>query len=123
MTKKKQLRLILFDGAQNFLKFKTNKNILWNLVGGLVSGLVIIFATPFYLKNLGFDGYGILSFWLMMQVMMGLLDMGIGATLISKFANSNLEDFQIKYKNDLLRTIEIFYWGISVFYFLLKLAP
>jgi O-antigen/teichoic acid export membrane protein len=82
---------------------------------------VIIFATPFYLKNLGYDGYGILSFWLMMQVMMGLLDMGIGATLIRNFANPNSDDFQIKYKNDLLRTIEIFYWAISMVLLLLTL--
>jgi hypothetical protein len=90
-------------------------------LGGLVSGLVIIFATPFYLKNLGFDGYGILSFWLMMQVMMGLLDMGIGATLIRKFADPNLDDSKIKYKNDLLRTIEIFYWIISFFLLLITI--
>jgi O-antigen/teichoic acid export membrane protein len=97
-----------------FLKLKTNQNVFWNLLGGLVSGFMIIFATPFYLKNLGFDGYGILSFWLLMQVMMGLLDMGMGATLIRKFANPSSDNFQIKFKQDLLRTIEFFYWGISI---------
>lgn len=108
------MKINLLNIISTFLKLKTNKNIFWNLLGGLVSGVVIIFATPLYLKNLGFDGYGILSFWLMMQVMMGLLDMGIGATLIRKFANPNSDDTQVKYKHDLLRTIEIFYWGISI---------
>jgi len=108
------MKINLLNIISTFLKLKTNQNILWNLLGGLVSGIVIIFVTPLYLKNLGFDGYGILSFWLMMQVMMGLLDMGIGATMIRKFANPSSDNTQVKYKHDLLRTIEIFYWGISM---------
>lgn len=108
------MKINLLNIISTFLKLKTNKNIFWNLLGGLVSGMVIIFVTPLYLKKLGFDGYGILSFWLTMQVMMGLLDMGIGATLIRKFANPNSDDTQVKYKHDLLRTIEIFYWGVSI---------
>ena len=62
------------------------KNVLWNFIGGIISGISIILVTPLYIKLLGVDGYGILSLWLVFQVMLGLFDFGLGPTIIKEFS-------------------------------------
>ena len=89
------------------------KNVLWNLIGGVWTGVLIVLATPWYVARLGLEGYGIVGLWLMMQVMMGLLDIGMGATLLKEFADSR-EDLNTKeFKRDLLKTLEIVYWTVA----------
>lgn len=89
------------------------RNVLWNLTGGLVAGVLIVGATPQYVRRLGMEGYGIVGLWLMMQVLMGLLDIGMGATLVREFANSGLEH-TLETKRDLLRTMEVIYMSLSL---------
>ncbi len=86
---------------------RSAKNVMWNLLGGVWAGVLIVLATPWYVSRLGLEGYGILGLWLMMQVMMGLLDMGMGATLVREFADSRRERNGLEFKRDLLRTLEI----------------
>lgn len=90
------------------------KNVIWNLIGGVWTGVLILAATPWYVSRLGLDGYGIVGLWLMMQVMMGLLDIGMGATLVKEFAASTKDLNSLEIKRDLLRTLEIVYWLIAV---------
>lgn len=89
------------------------KNVIWNLIGGLYAGVLIVIATPLYVSRLGLEGYGILGLWLMMQVMMGLLDVGMGATLIREFADSRNDLQGRAAKRDLLRTLEWVYWTVA----------
>jgi O-antigen/teichoic acid export membrane protein len=96
--------------------FKPNqsaKNVIWNLAGGAWTGVLIVLATPWYVSLLGMEGYAILGLWLMMQVMMGLLDIGMGATLVREFADSRRDRNSLAFKRDLLRTLEIVYWVIA----------
>jgi O-antigen/teichoic acid export membrane protein len=90
------------------------KNVLWNLLGGLWTGLLIVIATPWYVSRLGLEGYGILGLWLMMQVMMGLLDIGMGATLVREFADARQDRNGLESKRNLLRTLEIVYWIVAL---------
>lgn len=89
------------------------RNVVWNLGGGIWAGLLIVLVTPWYVSRLGLDGYGVLSLWLMMQVLMGLLDMGMGATLIREFAASRSDASGLEFRRDLLRTLEIVYWAAA----------
>jgi O-antigen/teichoic acid export membrane protein len=90
------------------------KNIFWNLAGGIIAGVSIILITPLYIKLLGVDGYGILSLWLVFQVMLGLFDFGMGPTIVKEFSKE-LHDKQ--YRVDLLKTAEAFNLIISLFIF------
>jgi O-antigen/teichoic acid export membrane protein len=99
--------------ATLFLNNKSSKNVFWNLFGGFWAAILIVLSTPWYVSILGLDGYGILSIWLILQVMMGLFDFGLGATLIKEFASSQMNAKGYSYKRDLLRTIEVFYWIIT----------
>jgi O-antigen/teichoic acid export membrane protein len=92
---------------------RSKKNVMWNMLGGAWAGVLIVLATPWYVSRLGIDGYGILGLWLMMQVMLGLLDMGMGATVIREFADSRQGRNVHEFKRDLLRTLEFFYWAIA----------
>jgi O-antigen/teichoic acid export membrane protein len=89
------------------------KNVIWNLLGGAWTGILIVLVTPRYVSLLGLEGYGILGLWLMMQAMMGLLDIGLGATLVREFANSGGDKSSLAIKRDVLRTLEIVYWIIA----------
>jgi O-antigen/teichoic acid export membrane protein len=87
---------------------------MWNLFGGIWGGVLIVAATPWYVSRLGLEGYGILSFWLMMQMLMGLLDMGMGAALVREFANTLKDQGPTEYKRNLLKTLEAVYIAISI---------
>jgi O-antigen/teichoic acid export membrane protein len=89
------------------------KNTIWTLLAGVWAGFLIVLTTPWFVARLGLEGYGLLGLWLMMQVMMGLLDFGLGSTLIKEFADSRQDHELLEYKRDLLRTLERAYWGIS----------
>ena len=69
-----------------FKKNSSLKNVFWNLAGGIIAGVSIILITPLYIKLLGVDGYGILSLWLVFQVMLGLFDFGMGPTIVKEFS-------------------------------------
>src|SRR5262249_783649 len=59
-------------------------------------------------------GYGIVGLWLVMQVMMGLLDIGMGATIVKSFAGARQDLEGHTFKRDLLRTLEVFYWSVAL---------
>lgn len=101
-----------------------NKNVFYNLVGGIWLGSLLLLVTPQYVKILGFDGYGVLGFWLLIQGLISLLDIGVGAALVREFSKkSGLDTFSIK-KQDILRTLEFVYLGLTLIaiIFLLSLA-
>jgi O-antigen/teichoic acid export membrane protein len=98
----------LFSSPRSF------RSVLWNLLGGGWAGLLIVLATPWYVSRLGLEGYGILGLWLMMQVLMGLLDVGMGATLVREFADFGGSRSSQESKRDLLKTLETVYWAIAV---------
>jgi O-antigen/teichoic acid export membrane protein len=90
------------------------KNVFWNFMGVLSSGLLIIVITPLYINNLGLERYGILSLWLILQVLMGVLDLGFGATLVKELAKTHKLVSEKIYERDLLKTLEFFYWLLSI---------
>lgn len=98
----------------SFKKNNSLKNVFWNLAGGIIAGVSIIIITPLYIKLLGVDGYGIISLWLVFQVMLGLFDFGMGPTIVREFSNE-LKDKQ--YRVDLLKTAETLNLAISLFIF------
>lgn len=72
-----------------------------------------VLATPVYVSRLGLSGYGIVGLWLLMQVMISLLDMGMGASVVRSYAAAPAGDDGDEYRRDLLRTLEVFYWIIA----------
>lgn len=102
----------------NFIKFNSLHNVFWNFISGVWLALMIISSTPWYISTLGIELYGVLSMWLVFQAMMSFFDFGLGATIIREFSASKSDEVGSFYKQDLLKTTELFYWGISVVIFI-----
>jgi len=82
-------------------------NIIVNLLGQIWVGLMAILFVPTYVRYLGSEGYGLISFFAVMQGFLGLLDMGLTATLgkeSAKYIGGSYTKSAIK---DLIRTYEI----------------
>lgn len=89
-------------------------NVAWNLLGGLWAGVLVVLATPWYVARLGLEGYGIVGVWLVLQGTMGLLDLGMGATVVRAFAAASTDRDGHAYRRDILRTLELLYWGAAL---------
>lgn len=70
---------------------------------------------PLYIKFLGIEAYGIIGFFTTLQAMFTLLDLGLGYTLNRELARYSILPEQGQKMRNLVRTLEIIYWGIAIF--------
>ncbi len=104
---------------------KIKHNILANLLGrGWVMLMALAFV-PLYIAFLGIESYGIIGFYTTLSAVFSILDLGIGTTLNRELARRSVDPDQAQEMRDLVRTLEIIYWGIAVLIGLLVilLAP
>lgn len=105
---------LLSTSAALFASERSARNVVWNLLGGVSTGAMMFLATPIYVSRLGLEGYGIVGLWLVLQVMIVLLDMGMGVSIVRAFAGAEPGQAGDRYRRDLLRTMEAFYWAIAI---------
>lgn len=89
-------------------------NVFWNMLGGVWTGVLVVIATPWYVGRLGLEGYGIVGVWLVLQGMMALLDVGLGVTVVREFASAASDADGRAYRRNILRTLEVLYWGTAL---------
>jgi O-antigen/teichoic acid export membrane protein len=92
---------------------RLSRNVVANLVGVGWNGLLTIVATPFYISLVGMEGYGLIGFWLVLQAVLALCDLGLGATVLREFAASEGGPNGRDRRHDLLLTLEFVYWPIA----------
>jgi len=63
-------------------------NIAANIAGQAWAITLALFCTPFYIKLLGVEAYGLIAFFLAVQMLLQLLDLGMGATVNREMARS-----------------------------------
>ncbi len=90
------------------------KNILANFVGtGWVAFLTFV-SVPLYVHYLGVEGYGLIGFFVTLQVIFLMLDFGLSAALTRELAYlSGLNNKESEMRN-LLRSTEILYWSVAL---------
>ncbi len=96
-------------------KHKTIANTIANMASKLWSMVSIYIFVPLYIKYLGEEAYGLISFFTTMQMALNLLGLGLSSTLRREFAlniNGGYEVNLRKYK--LLRSIEAFFSVIAI---------
>ena len=90
------------------------KNILANYIGqGWVSFMGLLFI-PFYLKILGSESYGLIGLFAVLQVCLGILNVGMSPTLgreMARFNGGALSKIELK---NLLRSIEVLALSIAL---------
>jgi len=90
------------------------RNIIANYLGRSWSALLSLLLIPLYLKYLGVEAYGLVGFFTSLTGMLGVLDLGIGATMNRELARYSAKEGTAGKQRDLVRTLESIYWGIAI---------
>jgi O-antigen/teichoic acid export membrane protein len=97
------------------------RNIIANFAGKTWSALMGLAFIPLYVKFMGIESYGLVGFFLTLQVVVSLIDVGLSTTLNRELARYSAHPEQAQEMRDVVRTLEIVYWvgailiGIIVF--------
>ena len=101
------------------------KNIVANLIGSGWVALISIAFIPLYIHFMGIESYGLVGFYITLQALFALLDMGMTATVSRELARLSASTDQNQQMRDLVRSLEFIYWGVAalVIISVLLLAP
>ena len=90
------------------------KNIVANFVGSIWQTLVMLIFIPLYVKFMGIESWGIVGFFLMLQGVLQILDFGLSPTMNREMARYSAMPEKAAEAHDLVRTLEVGYWGIGI---------
>ena len=85
-------------------------NAIANYAGNIWSNLLSFLLVPVYLHYLGVEAYGLIGGFYAVISFIGLLDLGLSATIKREVALRNATEEKLLTIPDLLRTTEIIYW-------------
>ncbi len=91
------------------------KNLTANFAGTFWQALMGLIFVPLYIKYIGMESYGLIGIFSTLQVIFGLLDVGLGSTLTREMARLSVLPNKEQETRNLVRTLETLYWGIAVF--------
>ncbi|MCK4821757.1 polysaccharide biosynthesis protein, partial [bacterium] len=91
------------------------KNIAANFVGSIWQSLIGLALIPLYIKFMGIESWGLIGLYVSLQAIFGLLDLGLSNTLNREMARLSVLPNKEQQMRNLLRTLEMVYWGIAVF--------
>jgi len=91
------------------------KNVAANFVGTFWQAFINLAFIPIYINYLGIESYGLIGIFSTLQVVFGLLDVGLGSTLTREIARLSVLPNKEQETRNLVRTLETVYWGIAVF--------
>ena len=83
-------------------------------VGTGWSGIVQLACIPAYIKLMGIESYGLIGFYLVLQAMLQVLDLGLSPTVNREMARYSVLPTKSDDARDLVRTLEIGYWLIGL---------
>lgn len=90
------------------------RNLVANYIGRTWSSILAIALIPVYIKFMGIESYGLVGFFATLTSVIGLLDLGIGATMTRELARRSVDSDQENSQRDLVRTLELIYWGLAL---------
>ncbi len=89
------------------------QNIIANLAGSGWVALMSFAFIPFYIHFMGIESYGLVGFYMTLQAVLFLLDLGLTATVSRELARLSAEADAAMRMRTLVRTLELVYLGIS----------
>ena len=91
------------------------KNILANYIGTGATALSPLLALPWYLTTLGPKQFGVISFIVMLQALLGLVDAGMSQALVREFSvRLNRADLDRPAAASILLGFERVYWSFAL---------
>jgi len=89
------------------------RNLIAGLGGSAWTAIVNLGAVPFYLHYLGIESYALVGFYITLQALFVIVDMGLTPTVSREVAGC-LAVGRVDESRSLLKTFEIFYWSVAV---------
>ena len=93
---------------------RLSRNIVANYLGNGWGALMSFAFVPVYVHYLGIESYGLIGFFVSLQVLLGLLDLGLGAAANREVARLSASPGSAEHLRYLLRTLEWLYWMLAV---------
>jgi O-antigen/teichoic acid export membrane protein len=90
------------------------KNIVANSLGSLFTVVLNLVFIPLYIKFMGMEAYGLIGFFVTLQSIFFILDLGLGSTLNREIARLSVLEHKAKEMRDLLRTLEVPFWSVGL---------
>jgi O-antigen/teichoic acid export membrane protein len=90
------------------------KNVVANLAGSMCTAVMGVALVPLYLRYLGPEAYGLLAFSGIILAGFGIMDFGLATTMNRGLARLTAKSGSIAEQRDLLRSMELVYWGIAI---------
>src|SRR5258706_15687801 len=99
--------------------------LLANFAGTGWSAVVQLACIPLYIKFMGIEAFGLIGFYLMLQAMLQVLDLGLSPTMNREMARYSVQPEKASEAHDLVRSLEVCYWliGLVLGAALLAVAP
>jgi O-antigen/teichoic acid export membrane protein len=91
----------------------TQRNFIANLTGSGWGALTGLICTPLYIHFLGIEAFGLIGFFLTMQAVIQILDLGLSLTMNREMARYSVLPEKAAEARDFVRTIEVGYWAIG----------
>ncbi len=89
-------------------------NLFANFAGSGMAALLQLAFIPFYIKFLGMEAYGLIGFYIMLQAIIQVLDLGLGPTMNREMARYSVSPDKIEEARDFTRTLETVYWILGI---------
>jgi O-antigen/teichoic acid export membrane protein len=90
------------------------RNIIANVGGSVWVGLMSLAFIPLYIRFMGIEAYGLVGFFVTLQALFSLLDLGLSTTLNREIARLSAQEGTEREIRNLLRSMEIIYWAIGL---------
>ncbi len=88
--------------------------LMANFAGTGWAAVMQFACIPFFIKFLGIEGFGLIGFYLMLQGLLQVMDLGLSPTMNREMARYSIEPTKASEARDLVRTLEVGYWGIGL---------
>ncbi len=93
---------------------KIKDNIIANFIEKGWNVIMSLTFIAIYIKFIGIEAYGLVGFFVTLQAVFVLLDFGLSTTLNREMARLSALPGKAQEMRDLVRTLEIIYWGVAI---------
>ena len=91
------------------------QNMVANFAGTFWQALMSFLFVPIYIKLIGIESWGLIGVYSLFQTIFSLLDLGLSSTLSRELARLTIFKDQNTTVRNLVKTLEVVYWGIAIF--------
>jgi O-antigen/teichoic acid export membrane protein len=93
---------------------QVKQNISANIFGNSWQAIMGLVFVPLYIKFMGVESYGLIGIFAILQMISGILDMGLSGTMNREMARLSVLPGKKQEARNLARSLEIIYWGIAL---------